>query len=155
MALSSANGVEYLWGVAQLAAMVSAGYLTWLVTFERWIEPALRRWLGAVVGSPVRWVRIAGPLRNWGVGRTRSKAIEAGVGVAGGIAVAGSALVPAVTINVIVRAALGEGVFGATTYLMTVPVVGLFAARLLLGQADPASDCITPPRPTGSASTHG
>jgi hypothetical protein len=125
------------WNVLRFGAPVCAGYVAWLIAFERWIEPALRRWVGVVIGRPVRWVRVAGPFRNWGADRTGSRALEAGVGLAGAATIAGAALVPTVATNILVRAELGESPVAGATYLMTIPLVILFAARLLLGRVDP------------------
>jgi hypothetical protein len=129
--------MEVPWHVVRSGALVCAGYVAWIIAFERWIDPALRRWVGVVVGCPVRWVQVAGPFRNWGVAGVGSDALEAGVGLTGAAAVAAAALLPAVITNVLVRAELGESPIAGATYLMTVPVVVIVATRLLLGRVDP------------------
>src|ERR1700730_6656594 len=88
------------WAIIRLAVISSGSYVVWLITFERWLEPFLRRCGGAIVGRSLIWVRASGPFRIWGLRDHGRAAIDAMVGFLGSVAVLCSALLPAAALRV-------------------------------------------------------
>jgi hypothetical protein len=112
-------------------AAVTGCYVAWLLLFERWLEPWLRRCGGALIGSAIVWVPAGGPFRIWGLRDRRSVAMHAAVGFLGGLTVLVSASLPAVLLLVFAAKARTEDeTMAATSYLISLPMVALFSFRL-------------------------
>jgi hypothetical protein len=138
------------WRVVALAAAVFFGcYLVWLVAFERWLEPALRRCVGLISGRCIVWVPAGKRFRIWGLRDAGSHAAEAGVALLGAAVVVCSALLPAVVLARAVGAHMGDPIIAATTYLTAVPVMALFVLRVLSAHSHPTDRSPRSERPAG------
>jgi hypothetical protein len=115
----------------RVAVLVASVYVGWLVAFERWIEPLLRRACGVVLGCTIQWVP-SGALRTWGTGGTANGAKEAAVALIGSVLVLCSSTVPVAVVH-IASPLHGDGATGATTYLMSLPMMMLFTVWILRG----------------------
>jgi hypothetical protein len=119
------------WAVIRFVGGVTGCYIAWLLVFERWLEPWLRRCGGAIVGSSIDWVPAGGPFRIWGLRDRRSVAVHAAVGFLGGMTVLFSAGLPAVVLLYAAASARTEdATMAATSYLISLPMVALFALRV-------------------------
>jgi hypothetical protein len=127
------------WAVLWFAAEVSGCYVGWLVLFERWLEPRLRRCGGAIIGSAIVRVPAVGPFRIWGLRERRSRAMHASVGLLGAMTVLFSALLPtAALVAIAARARADNATIAASGYLISLPMIALFALRALLAQGQGA-----------------
>jgi hypothetical protein len=116
--------------VLRVALAFTGAYVLWLVVFERWAEPAMRRWAGAIFHGPIDWRRAFGPFRTWSLRGAASRSRRAGVGVVFNVVVAGSAFVPPVLLGWLFNGG-GDESIAASVYLMTPAMTALFAARVL------------------------
>jgi hypothetical protein len=117
--------------VIGFVAAVSTCYVGWLVLFERWLEPWLRRCGGSLVGAPIVWVPAGGPFRIWGLRGRSSRARHAAVAFLGGMTVLLCALLPAAALLAIAaRARDDDATIAASSYLISLPMVALFAFRV-------------------------
>jgi len=123
-------------GLAIRTAVVLFGtYFAWLVTFERWIEPTLRRWAGSIARRTIVWVAAGRGLRIWGVEHSRGPA-DAAVPFAGALLVFASALLPAVLLAKIAASEGADTRISASSYLISVPLMALFVLRMLAVRHD-------------------
>jgi hypothetical protein len=119
------------WTVIRFVAAVTGCYVAWLLLFERWLEPWLRRFGGAIIGSSIVWVPAGGPFRIWGLRDRRSVAMHAAVGFLGGMTVLLSASLPAALLLFIAaRARTEDATMAATSYLISLPMMALFSFRV-------------------------
>ncbi len=118
-----------VWLVIRSAVVLFGTYFAWLVTFERWIEPTLRRWAGSIARRTIVWVAAGRGLRIWGVEHSRGPA-DAAVPLAGALLVFASALLPAVLLAKI-AASGADARISASSYLVSVPLMALFVLRML------------------------
>jgi hypothetical protein len=124
------------YGVLRFAAFYSGCYLAWLIAFERWFEPLLRRCSGIIVGSRIVWVPAGASFRMWGLRDQRRTGTAAAVGFLGGAAVLCAALFPAVALRLIAGAPGDDPVIAASTYLLSIPMIGGFVVRVLWRRRD-------------------
>src|SRR5260221_14373143 len=128
-----------LWSVvdclaaARFAGVYSGCYLGWLIVFERWLEPLLRRCGGAILGSSVVWVSTGGSFRIWGI-RDRPGSTDATLGLLGSGAVLCAAVLPLILLQFTVTPPDGDAAIAASSYLMSLPMMGVFVLRLLWGK---------------------
>jgi hypothetical protein len=121
----------YHWAVIRFVAAAAGCYIAWLLLFEQWLEPWLRRCGGALVGSSIDWVPAGGPFRIWGLLDRRSVAIHAAVGFLGGMTVLLSAALPAaLLLYVATKTHAEDATMAATSYLISLPMVALFVLRV-------------------------
>ncbi len=111
------------------AVFLFGTYFAWLVAFERWIEPRLRRWAGSIARRPVVWVPAGRGLRIWGVLERSGASTDAAVSLVGALLVLASALLPAVLLGHVAGA--GDPRISASSYLMSIPLMALFVFRML------------------------
>jgi hypothetical protein len=123
--------VEAVWMAMRIAVFLFGTYFAWLVAFERWIEPRLRRWAGSIARRPVVWVPAGRGLRIWGVQEEEgsSSSTDAAVSLVGTLLVLASALLPAVLLGRVAGA--GDPRIAASSYLMSIPLMALFVFRML------------------------
>jgi hypothetical protein len=127
------------WAFIQYAAVVSAGYVGWLVVFERWLEPWLRRRGGAILRCSIVWVHAGGPFRIWGVEKGVSGPMNLAVGCLGGGAVLLSSVLPiGLLLDLAVRANAHDAVIAASSYLASLPMIAFFALRVLSHRVEPS-----------------
>jgi hypothetical protein len=121
--------VEALWMALRTAVLLFGTYFAWLLIFERWIEPILRRWTGSIARRSVVWVPAGRGLRIWGVRERSGASTDAAVALAGALLVLASALLPAVMLGRVAGAS--DPRISASSYLMSVPLMALFVFRML------------------------
>jgi len=121
--------VEAAWVATRTAVFFFGTYFAWLVTFERWIEPRLRRLAGAIARRSIVWVPAGRGLRIWGVQERSGASTDAAVALVGTLLVLASALLPAVMLGRVAGA--GDPRISASSYLMSVPLMALFVFRML------------------------
>jgi hypothetical protein len=121
--------VQAAWMAIRTAAFLFGTYFAWLLTFERWIEPRLRRWTGAIARRSIVWVPAGRGLRIWGVMERSGAATDPTVALVGALLVLASALLPAVLLGRVAGAA--DPRIAASSYLMSVPLMALFVFRML------------------------
>jgi hypothetical protein len=120
------------WGILRSAAAVSAGYVAWLVAFERWLEPWLRRRGSAIFRCSIVWVHAGGPFRIWGVRERVSRTMNLAVGCLGGGAVLLSSVLPVIALlDLAARANAHDAIVAASGYLASLPMIVFFALRVL------------------------
>jgi hypothetical protein len=121
--------VEAAWMAIRTAAFLFGTYFAWLATFERWIEPRLRRLTGSIARRSIVWVPAGRGLRIWGVRERAGASADAAVALVGALLVLASALLPAVMLGRVAGA--GDPRISASSYLMSVPLMALFVFRML------------------------
>jgi Na+-transporting methylmalonyl-CoA/oxaloacetate decarboxylase beta subunit len=124
------------YAVLRFAAFSAGGYLAWLIAFERWFEPLLRRCSGIIVGSPIVWVPAGGSFRMWGLKDQRRSRTAAAVGFLGGAAILCAAIFPAVALRVTAGGPGDDTVIAASSYLFSIPMIGGFVVRVLWRRTD-------------------
>jgi hypothetical protein len=123
---------ETHWAIIQFAVAASASYVAWLVAFERWFEPWLRRRGGAILSCSIVWVPAGGPFRIWGVRGRVGHARSATVGILGGGTILLSAVLPVVALlDLAARANTDDAIVAASSYLASLPMIAFFALRVL------------------------
>ncbi len=60
------TNIETWWIAVKTAALLCGAYLAWLMAFERWFEPILRRLTGSIARRLVVWVPAGRGFRIWG-----------------------------------------------------------------------------------------
>jgi hypothetical protein len=125
------TNVDAWWTAAKTAALLFGAYLTWLIAFERWIEPLLRRLTGSIARRTVVWVPAGRGLRIWGFGDRVGEAGDAAVALVGALIVLGSALLPAVAMGRVVAVQTSDPRIAAATYLTCIPLMAVFVYRIL------------------------
>jgi hypothetical protein len=128
------GSVVHWWAVVRFAVTSSGCYLAWLIVFERWIEPLLRRGGGAIIGRSIVWVSAGGSFRRWGIQDPPHRSTDAIVGLLGSAAVLCAALLPAVPLRLAVTEPSGDVMIVASSYLMTLPMMAVFVLRILWGK---------------------
>jgi hypothetical protein len=118
------------------AAFLFGTYFAWLLTFERWIEPAMRRWTGSIARRSIVWVPAGRGLRIWGVLERSGASTDAAVALVGTLLVLGSALLPAVILGRMASTRLSDPVIAASSYLTCIPAMALFVFRVLSTRTD-------------------
>jgi hypothetical protein len=123
-------------GTAWLGAIKSAGfvlgaYSSWLIGFERWIEPAVRRGVGAIAGCCIVWLPAGGPFRIWGSQNQGPLGIETALGFLCSLVILIAAVLPACALVVIASGQTSDAAVQATIYLITLPMIGVFVTRML------------------------
>jgi hypothetical protein len=113
------------------AALLFGAYFAWLVAFERWIEPAVRRWTGSIARRSIVWVPAGRGLRIWGVLERTGASTDAAVALVGTLLVLGSALLPAVILGRMASTRMSDPVIAASSYLTCIPAMALFVFRVL------------------------
>jgi hypothetical protein len=132
----NAAAVSVWWAIVAFAVVWSGIYIAWLVAFERWLEPWLRRRLGSIVGGAIVWVPAGGPLRIWGLREPGRLAVDATVGLLGAVAILCSAVLPSIAVNIAASLYGGDGRMAMTGYLTSIPMTVIFVVRVLFGKPD-------------------
>jgi hypothetical protein len=127
-------------GTAWLEAIKSAGfvfgaYSSWLMVFERWIEPATRWGVGTIAGCTVVWLPATGPFRVWGVQCQGRLGMQATVAFLCSLVVLFAGALPAVALGVMASGQTSDAAVQATIYLITVPMIAVFVTRVLWHKA--------------------
>jgi uncharacterized membrane protein YqaE (UPF0057 family) len=117
--------------VVRIAALSAGCFLVWLLAFERWLDPLLRRAIGAALGCPVVWVSAGAYFRVWGLGAEKASSLNAAVAAIGSMAVLCSSLLPAIGVGVGVGFATNDATVKASSYLMSFPMIGIFVLHVL------------------------
>ncbi|MDP9033962.1 MAG: hypothetical protein M3O50_04085 [Myxococcota bacterium] len=125
------RGVLHRWPIIAFAATFAAFYIAWLILFERWFEPCLRRWSGVIIGRTIAWLPAGGPFRAWGLSERGPRALEATVGLLGTATVILSAFLPSVGAIIAAIVYANEPAIRASVYLMSLPLTMLFVFRVL------------------------
>lgn len=112
--------------VLRFAVLLSSGYLAWLVVFERWLDPLLRRGLGVVLGHRIAWLPALGPFCVWGVEAPGGRELDGAVAALGTATVFCAALVPVLMPVFAGYVPAREATIGATHYLLSLPMIGHF-----------------------------
>jgi hypothetical protein len=115
----------------EVALGFTGAYVFWLVVFERWVEPAMRRAAGVAFAGAIDWHRSTGPFRTWCLRGLASMKRHAAVGLVGHSLVLAAALAPAVAVGLLASAHACDEIVGACVYLMTIPMTAIFALRVL------------------------
>jgi hypothetical protein len=131
------DGLAAHWTVIRFAAMASGCYVAWLVAFERWLEPLLRRCGGAMIGGRIVWVPVVGRFRIWGMQDHASSGLDRAAGLFGGVAVLSAALVPVVAVHAAVLGTDADATIAASGYLMSLPMLAIFVVRVLTREETP------------------
>jgi hypothetical protein len=118
-------------GAIQSAAFVFGAYSSWLMVFERWIEPAIRRGVGVMAGCCIVWLPAAGPFRVWGLQGQGRLGIQATVGFLCSLVVLLAGVLPACALAVTASGQTSDAAVQATIYLITVPIIAVFVTRML------------------------
>jgi hypothetical protein len=113
------------------AALLFGTYFAWLLAFERWIEPTMRRWTGSLTRRSIVWVPAGRGLRIWGVLERSGKSTDAAAALVGTLLVLGSALLPAVILGRMANTRISDPVIAASSYLTCIPAMALFVFRVL------------------------
>ncbi len=132
--VTTSRGVLHRWPIIGFAAAFAAFYIAWLIVFERWLDPCLRRFSGAIVGRAIVWVPAGGPFRVWGLSAQGPRALEAAVGLLGTATVVLSSFLPTVGTSIAATHYAHEPAVGASVYLMSLPLTMLFVFRMLTGR---------------------
>lgn len=120
------------WNIIRFVVAISGGYVGWLSSFERWLEPFLRKRWGTMLRCSIVWMPAGGPFRMWGVRERGSDALNAAVGILGSGTVLLSAVVPAlVLLDLAARVEVLDTTITATGYLALLPMVVFFSLRVL------------------------
>jgi hypothetical protein len=115
----------------RFAAPSAACFIAWLLTFERWLEPLLRRCVGTVIGRPVVWVSTGAHFRVWGLANETASSMNAAVAAVGSMAVLCSALLPGVGVGIVVGVVTNDEAVKASSYLISFPMIGIFVLHVL------------------------
>src|SRR5579863_4950413 len=119
------------------AALFVGGYFVWSLVFQWWIEPALRRCIGALGRCAIVWVPAGGGMRVWGRLRGPGNLSEDGaVSFFGCAIVLCAALAPAFCTGVGLSHA--DPIIAATRYLTAAPAVALFTIGVLSEKTEKA-----------------
>ncbi len=127
------------WGIAadrlagaEVAVVALIGLGAWLVAFELYVEPRLRRWVGGLTKREVVWVA-AGPLRVWGSrGPPREHGREGLLAVVGIVLVLAAATLPVIEMHFAAQVlAPGREGVRASAYLTSVPLMAIFSLRVM------------------------
>lgn len=120
------------WAIVRFAVVSSAAFIAWLLAFERWVEPLLRRWAGAILGREILWVPVGvASFRIWGLPGAETSAMAAEVAVLGMVVVLVSAAIPVVLVRVAARWMANDALISSITYLMALPMMMSFVLRVL------------------------
>ena len=112
--------------VLRFAVLFSSGYLAWLVVFERWLDPLLRRGLGFAIGQRIAWLPALGPFCVWGVEAPGGGHLDGAVAAVGTATIFCAALVPVLVPVFAGYVPAGEATIGAAHYLLSLPMIGHF-----------------------------
>jgi len=113
------------------AALFFGSYFVWLLAFERWFEPMLRRWAGSIARRAIVWVPDGRGFRTWGLRDRAAAAADAAIALVGAGLVLGSALLPVVLLGRVASAHTADPRIAASSYLICVPLMALFVFRVL------------------------
>jgi hypothetical protein len=119
------------WAIVRFAVVSSGLFVAWLIAFERWIEPLLRRCTGAILGCRVFWAPVGASFRIWGLLGAKGSATDAAVSLVGTVVLQVCAAVPVVLVRLAARWMGSDAMIGEITYLMAVPTMMLFVLRVL------------------------
>jgi hypothetical protein len=117
--------------VIHFAALSAGCFLAWLLAFERWLEPLLRRGVGAVIGRTIIWVSAGPYFRIWGLPNEEASSMDAAVAAIGSMAVLFSGLLPVIGVRIGIGVATNDAALKASSYLMSFPMIGVFVLRVL------------------------
>jgi len=128
--------------LAWFAGSYIAAFMAWASVFRRWIDPWLRRRIGALMGVEIVWVEaLRFPLRAriWGTRHAADERVETRVGFVAAGALFGAAMVPIVALSALLAstARVPEDV-GHALYLMSTVLLVVFL-RSVSGSASEAA----------------
>jgi hypothetical protein len=130
------TNIETWWIAVKTATLLCGAYLAWLMAFERWFEPMLRRLTGSIARRLVVWVPAGRGFRIWGLMDRTGEARDAAVALVGALLVLTSALLPAVILGRLAAARTSDPLIAASSYLTCVPLMAVFVLRMLLVRRD-------------------
>jgi hypothetical protein len=118
----------------RFAAAFAGAYVVWLKVFEEWLEPRLRRCLGAVLGCRVVWVPALGTFCVWGVeppAPPHRASLDAKVALVGSAVILCGALVPMIAPVIVGYQPARNTQIGAAHCLLSLLMAGYFLVRVL------------------------
>jgi hypothetical protein len=115
----------------RFAVVFSGAYVVWLKVFEEWLEPGLRRCLGAVLGCRVVWVPALGAYCVWGVEPPNRASLDAKVALIGSAAMLCGALVPMIAPVLVGYEPARNAPIGAAHCLLSLAMAGYFLLRVI------------------------